>query len=233
MILIEKVDGRRHLLIMLDTETAGSIGNPLFYDIGIAVVDTKGNVYETLNLVNYDIYKGEPELMANCYYSEKLPQYEEELSAGVRTMSNTFGIRGKLYELIRKYNIKEVCAHNMPFDFRAMNNTLAHVTKGKQRNYLPKDITYWDTLRMARDVVCPRKSYEKFCNEHGFLTSTGKVKTTAEALYAYISDDPSFVERHTGLEDVMIEKEILKYCFKQKKFMTKEAFKEAKNGKKD
>ena len=224
-----KIDRRRHYIIILDTETVGTIQQPLWFDIGFVVVDTRGNMYEAHSYINYDIYINEPELMDQCYYYHKLPQYEEEINAGIRIMSNTFGVRGKLYELIKKYEIKEVCAHNMPFDYRAMNNTIAHVTNGKQRYYLPREIEYWDTLRMARDVIIPRKSYEKFCRKHGLITEkTKKPKTTAEALYAYISDDPNFVEDHTGLEDALIEKEILKYCFKQHKKMNKKAFREGK-----
>jgi hypothetical protein len=40
-------------------------------------------------------------------------------------------------------------------------------------------------------------------------------------LYKFISKDFDFVENHTGLEDVMIEKEILAYCYRQHKPMRK------------
>jgi hypothetical protein len=45
------------------------------------------------------------------------------------------------------------------------------------------------------------------------------LRFTAEILFRFISKDNTFVESHTGLEDVMIEKEILAYCFKQHKKM--------------
>jgi hypothetical protein len=35
---------------------------------------------------------------------------------------------------------------------------------------------------------------------------------TAEILYRYLSGDNDFEEQHTGLADVMIEKEIFKAC---------------------
>jgi hypothetical protein len=47
---------------------------------------------------------------------------------------------------------------------------------------------------------------------------------TAEVLYRFITKDNDFVESHTGLEDVMIEKEILAYCYRQHKKMKKELF---------
>lgn len=216
-----KIDRRRKYILMIDTETAGSIAYPIFYDIGLAVVDKTGKVYEEESYVNYDVYVGESEKMANCYYADKLPQYEEELKAGTRTMSNTFGIRKRIYELLKEYGIDTVCAHNMPFDYRAMNNTLALVTNGRQRKYLPKDTIYWDTLAMARDVMTNRKGYQKFCADNDFLTKRGDPRMTAEALYAYISDDPDFVEAHTGLEDAKIESEILSYLLSRKVKMNK------------
>ena len=39
----------------------------------------------------------------------------------------------------------------------------------------------------------------------------------AEVLYRYISGNDSFIEKHTGLEDVMIEKEIFTKCIIQHK----------------
>ena len=58
-----------------------------------------------------------------------------------------------------------------------------------------------------------------FCNKNCYLTKNGQLKFTAEILYRFISKNNDFTESHTGLEDVLIEKEILAYCFKQHKKM--------------
>ena len=47
------------------------------------------------------------------------------------------------------------------------------------------------------------------------------LSASAENLYRFIIKDPTFIEAHTGLEDVMIEKEIMAYCFRQHKKMRK------------
>ena len=44
---------------------------------------------------------------------------------------------------------------------------------------------------------------------------------TAEALYKFILQDADFSESHTGLEDVLIEVEILRYCVNRHKKMNK------------
>jgi hypothetical protein len=50
------------------------------------------------------------------------------------------------------------------------------------------------------------------------------VQVKAEVLYRFISGDNDFIESHTGLEDVLIEKEIFAYCVKQKKAMRRNLF---------
>jgi hypothetical protein len=53
------------------------------------------------------------------------------------------------------------------------------------------------------------------------MTKNGRLSMTAENLYRFIINDPEYVEEHTALEDVMIEKEILAYCYRQHKKMDK------------
>lgn len=66
---------------------------------------------------------------------------------------------------------------------------------------------------MARKVLKKNDEYGKFCHENNYLTSRNCRKYTAEVLYRFISGDNNFVEEHKGLEDVLIEKEIMRFCF--------------------
>ena len=74
---MNNIDFRRHYILMIDTETANGLNDPLLYDLGCAVVDTHGNVYETASFVNKDIFKGCADLMQSAYYANKIPQYWE------------------------------------------------------------------------------------------------------------------------------------------------------------
>ena len=89
---------------------------------------------------------------------------------------------------------------------------------------MPFGTEVWDTMKMASDTICKQKTYKKFCEENGYLTKKGQVRKTAEILYKYITKNNDFIESHTGLEDVMIEKEILAYCFRQHKAMRKKLY---------
>ena len=231
---MNKID-RRHIYgIMLDTETANTIregsrldtSSVLPYDIGFAIIDTYGRIYETHSFVNSDIFTREKELMKSAYYAKKIPQYEVDLLLGTRKLANTYTIRQFILSKIKEYDIKFVCAHNARFDHTSMNNSVRWETKSKIRYFFPRSIEWWDTLRMAREVVAKTPTYKAFCQKHGFMTKhkTPQAQVTAEVLYRYITNNPTFKESHTGLEDVLIEVEIFKYCRRKHQKMEKRLY---------
>ena len=77
---------------------------------------------------------------------------------------------------------------------------------------------------MAQDTICKQVGYKEWCYENGYLTKNGRVRATAEILYRYISGEENFNEEHTGLADVLIEKEIFTHCMRQHKSMRKACF---------
>lgn len=224
------IDHRHIYGICLDTETANTIDDEtglnmrdvLFYDLGFQVVDSHGRTYgKKFSFVNADIFIHEKELMKSAYYAKKIPQYRADIASGKRTLATTNTIRKILCQVIKDYDCKFVCAHNARFDQRALNNTQRWVTKSKYRYFLPKGLEWWDTLKMARSVMGNMPTYRNFCEENGYLTKNGRLRFTAEICYRFITKDNSFVESHTGLEDVEIETEILRYCHRQHKAMRK------------
>ena len=227
---MEKID-RRHIYgIVLDTETANTIQdengldmtNVLFYDLGFQLVDSHGRTYgKKFSFVNSDIFTHEAELMQSAYYAKKIPQYRADLASGKRILANTYEIRKALVDIINKYDCKFVCAHNARFDYNSLNNTQRWTTKSRFRYFLPYGLEWWDTLKMARSVMGKMPTYQRFCAENGYTTKTGKPRFTAEICYRFITKDNTFVESHTGLEDVEIETEILRYCHRQHKAMKK------------
>lgn len=219
-----KIDRRKRYLIMLDTETANGLEDSLVYDAGWAIIDKRGKVYKTRSFVNRDIFNGERDIMRSAYYAEKIPRYVEDLRAGKRIMADWWEIVKAFREDCAEYRVKVACAHNARFDLNALNTTQRWITKSKFRFFFPYGMEIWDTMKMAQDVISPMPTYSKFCQENGYITATGRNRITAEILYRFISAKWDFVESHTGLEDVFIEKEILSYCFRQHKRMRKKLF---------
>lgn len=226
---MERIDRRISYKIVLDTETCPidkdfvgvSPQNMWAYDIGWAVVDKRGKVYKTRSFVNADIFLDEKELMKSAYYSNKIPMYWEDIKAGKKILTSFYNIKKALKEDIEEFEVTEIFAHNMRFDYGTLNTTQRWLTKSKFRYFFPYGIDICDTLKMARDVILKMPTYRKFCEENGYLTKNGQLKATAEILYRFIKKDNNFIESHTGLEDVLIEKEILAYCYKQHKKMRK------------
>ena len=60
--------------LVVDVESTNSLDDPFTYDIGFAVVDDEGNVYEKYSYVVADIFL-DKELMKSAYFAEKIPQY--------------------------------------------------------------------------------------------------------------------------------------------------------------
>lgn len=215
------IDKRKSYYLTIDTETANSLEDPMMYDIGGAIHDKHGNVEETFSFIIYDVFCADRELFDTAYYAEKRPMYEQQIAEGSRKIVSIYTARRHIHELCKKYDVKAIIAHNMRFDYKSTNGTLRYISKSKMRYFLPYGIPLWDTLKMAQDTICKQKTYIRWCAENGYLQKNGKVRATAEILYRYITCDNDFIEDHTGLEDVLIEKEIFAKCMAQHKSMRK------------
>lgn len=197
--------------IMLDTETTNSLDDPICYDVGFAVVDKEGSIYETHSFVVAEVFLNE-ELMESAYFIEKVPQYWEDIKKGTRKLAKFNTIRKVLAETMKKYNTNIVIAHNARFDYRSTAKTQRYLTKSKYRYFLPYGTEVWDTLKMAREVLKNDVAYDNFCYNNNYVTKRGCKRFTAEILYRFFTGDNDFVESHTGLEDVTIEKVIFAEC---------------------
>lgn len=204
----------------LDTETCNSLttedgkldlSNSLVYDIGWQIFNRKGKVYQSRSYVVAEIFL-DKNLMQSAYYKEKIPQYWEDIKAGKRILAPFMKIKRQFTADRKHWNCKAVFAHNAFFDYNALNVTLRYLTGSKHRYYFPYKLEIWDTLLMARQVLGKNKNYASYCFENNFVTARNKPQMTAEVLYRFLSGDVNFNESHTGLEDVKIESEILKYC---------------------
>lgn len=215
------IDRRRAYYLVFDTETANTLEDPMMYDIGGAIVDKTGAVYETFSFIIYDVFCADRRLFDTAYYAEKRPMYEKQIQEGRRKIVSIYTARSYFTELCKKYNVRAMCAHNARFDYNSTNKTMRYITKSKTRYFLPYGIPLWDTLKMAQDTICKQPTYIRWCERNGYLQRNGRPRATAEILYRYITLDNDFIESHTGLEDVLIEKEILTRCLRQHKKMRK------------
>lgn len=207
--------------LVLDTETCNSVEEPLPYDIGWAICDRYGNIYETRSFVVTETFLDMKDVMVFAYYAEKIPHYWDDIKNGSRTLASIWKIRKAMLDDMKTYKVKKVGAYNMSFDKKALNNLIRYISKSFLRWWFPFGVEYFCIWNMACDVLLNRSTYIKFAKKNGLISEAGNIQTSAECAYKYIKKMIDFYESHTGLEDVKIEVEIMAQCYKQHKRMTK------------
>ena len=214
-----KIDKRRNYIMVVDVETAGGLDNPLVYDIGYAITDRQGNIYETRSFIIEEIFYNKP-LMTSAYYSEKVPKYLKDIANGTRTVVSFLEMRDDFIALAEKYNIKTLSAYNLAFDTRALTNTIRNITREPKAKFLPrslKSIKMMCIWCLACEVLYTQKTFGRVAIRNGWVSEVGNFRTTAEVGHRYITGNMDFEEEHTGLEDVIIEVGIMAYAFRQNK----------------
>lgn len=207
--------------LVLDTETCNTVEEPIPYDIGWAVCDRHGNIYEKRSFVCTEVFCDMKDVMTSAYYAEKIPQYFADIQAGRRILTGMWNIRRQMIDDMKIYGIKEVGAYNMGFDKRALNNLIRYVSKSFKRWWFPFGTEYFCIWNMACNAILNRTTYIDFAEKNGLISDCGNILTSAENAYRYILGDMEFIESHTGLEDVEIEVEIMAYCYRQHKKLEK------------
>lgn len=210
---------QRKKFLVIDVETANDVNCPLVYDVGLAVCDKYGTIYEKHSFLIYEIYRGERGLMQSCYYANKIPEYEEQLKNGETKLVRLFTLKNFIRDLIKKYNIDTVGAYNCYFDKNALNNTIRYVTKSRFRWFFPFGIKFICIWHMACQVIYTQKGFQRWARKNNFVSKSGNIQTSAEIGYRYQIGNIDFQEEHKGLHDVLIECQLLKRCFSQHRKM--------------
>lgn len=201
---------KKNIYLTLDTETVGGASNPTgTYHVGGFVHDRKGNILGGFNLLIMEHYD---EIKNDDYAKKNFHIYEEGLKNGTFTVVDTEEHALKIISSICDYfGVKYVMAYNTGFDY------VKTFCKA-----LIEDREFIDIYLMTLQTIAHKKSYARFCRENGFKSRSGKTcATTAESVYAYLTDNADYKEEHTALEDSKIEMEIFLACLKMHKKYTK------------
>ena len=192
-------------VMIIDTETANFVEQPLPYDVGYQIVDTDTEkILISRSFVVQEIFMNK-DLMSSAYYAKKCPKYWADLKAGTREMKRITSIRRIVAQDLKNTDCHKIAAYNMGFDKRATNNGIRYNTQSFYRWFFPYGIEYIDIWHMACSSILRSKWYIKWAIKNGYVSEAGNIKTSAEIVYRYITKNNDFVESHTGLEDVKIE----------------------------
>lgn len=204
---------QKQTFAVFDTETVG-LSPKLVYDVALVICDRSGKIHARKNWLVRDVLH-DGKAMLSAFYARKIfSDYLPAIESGAMRSYSFADIRGEFNAMIAEHNAQCVTAYNIGFDRAAMRETAKHCNLSG--SFLARPIRFADLWLATCEQILARKPFIKFAETHGLLTEKGNVKTSAEAAYSYITNNPAFVESHTALHDAEIETEILTAIFKRK-----------------
>ena len=206
-------------VLVFDTETV-SLDKPFMYNLGWVVLDLEsGENVEEKDYVIERVWHN-TELMNTAYYKEKRPLYIKRMRSRKVKMLPLSKVLGDLRKTIKKFNIKVAYAFNSSFDERVFDYNCEFY----RLNNPLEQVAIRDIRKVVLGGLLNIRDYKEFINESlascgsdaerakiraKFITEKGRVKTTAESIYSFLTLDYNYCEEHTALEDSKIEAKIL------------------------
>ena len=200
----------KNIYCTLDTETFGGAAFPKgIYHLAGIIHDRQGNILATFNYLiaeNYD------EINKDEYAKRNFQKYQELIADGVVTMIPTEDLAVEMVNAICDfYGVRYMMAFNSAFDF--VKTACYSLIENRE---------FIDIYLMSLQTITHLKKYATFCRENGFRSRSGKnVATSAESIYAFLTNNAEYKEEHTAFEDSKIEMEIFLACQKTHKKYTK------------
>lgn len=176
-------------IMVIDTETFALDAKKPFdtqraFDVAYAVYDTEKGIIDTFTAqVDGIRYIGTySEQLNPSYYHNRPTVSVNDIAERLMTMANS---------------VDAVTAFNAEFDQVA----LRHIGVNLKFDFCLMK-TFWN-------VTCETSEYKNWATRTGNVKSDGRPRKTAQAAYRYFSNT-DFIEKHTAMDDVLIEVEILK-----------------------
>ena len=200
----------KKLYCTCDTETIGGINNPkCAYHVSGIIHDNTGKIYAVFNYIVANLFNA---IREDAYHKAHFSDYEEMIANGSVTLVPTIDDAvNAVNALLAYYNVQTVMAYNAGFDL--IRGACSPLVENRE---------FVDLWAMAIECLVIRKKYAQFCKDNNLRSKSGKtVSTSAETVYAYLTNNPDYEERHTAFEDSKIEMEIFLACIRAHKRYTK------------
>lgn len=193
--------------MVFDTETT-DINKCFCYDLGYLVFDDEdGNIIIKKHFVIEQIWHN-LELFQSAYYHEKRPAYIQLMRSRKATMEKWGYVMQEMIRDVKKFGITDIYAYNASFDEKVFEYNCDWF---KTQNPLDT-LAIHDIWGYASEIITRTSAYKKFCDDNSRYTDSGNYSGTAESVYQFLTQDPTFVEEHMGLMDAEIECHILQKC---------------------
>lgn len=205
---------KKHFMI-LDTETASTARIP--FDIAYTIIDRKGNIIKQENFLVKEVFNsplGQHLLTHDDFSKNKIAGYLDNICGNAEMLYFSI-IRDRIRADIKKFNCV-VVAYNAKFDYECLTNFA--MSFGFD-NFFKPSTEVWDLWNIALTILADSNRYVKFCKNNNFTSDKGNLKSSAEVMYRYLTNNLDFEESHTALDDTEIEAAIMAACLKRHKKM--------------
>lgn len=200
----------KNIYCTLDTETFGGASNPKgIYHLAGFIHDRKGCIIAPFNYLIAEYFD---EINKDEYAKKNFNRYLEMVENGAITMVDTEKHAIEMVDaLCSCYDVRYMMAYNTAFDFE--KTACCKLIENRE---------FIDIYLMTLQTITHLKKYARFCLENGFCSASGKsCATSAESVYAFLTNNTIYEEEHTALEDSKIEMQIFLACIATHKKYTK------------
>lgn len=201
-------------IMVVDTETT-SVNKPFCYNVGYVIADLEDNgnfqILEKKEFIVKQVWRNTM-LFSTAYYADKKPIYTNKLRHKAEYNNICILRYDEIMEEAQKsidnYNVKIAYAYNSQFD----EKVFAFNCEWFRTENPFAEIPFFDIRAYFINAVKDSNDYKAFCEHFKLFTDSENYSTTAETAYKFITNDDTFVEAHTALNDSEIEMEILAKC---------------------
>jgi len=198
------------IALVIDTETI-DLNDYSMFDYGAVLYDLSNKkILEETQLFPEEVFN--TPLYRKAYYYKKNKDFYDKLEN--KKVVPMIEVRKSFNEMIRKADY--FSAFNAKFDLKALSfNFMRHAGSKNQLTYkrLSKNGLGVIDIPIMFAKLVNASNYMEYCLKYNHMTPKGNVRTTAEVVYKYITDNKEHEETHTALQDAREEAEILSYLF--------------------
>lgn len=195
--------------LLVDVETCDN--SRVIMELSCIVVNSRLAKSEEHCYIIQQVWENE-EYRNGIYSKNKLEHWQELLDSGKAELISIYHLYHKINKIIKDKEITVFSAYNVNFDYSAIEKTYHRYGIDKRQNYKEENQLYkldkFCLWNYAKKHYCS-KDYVKWALKNKKFTPTLKLKSSAETLYQYLSENDYFIETHFGIEDLQIEYTIL------------------------
>ena len=201
-------------VIVFDTETI-DIKDLDIFDFGFTVIDTetKQEIAKGSYLIS-EIYNT-PLFERAYYYNKNKEVYEKKVKEGIIELVTLAEARALFNKAIIDNKVDVIGGFIIDFDIRALNFNFSKYcgeTNPITKEKLAKSRQVVDISLLFSLLEKKYGDYIEWCQQYGHVTDKGNIKSTAEVIYKYITNNHEHEEEHTAYSDTVEEAAVLQYC---------------------